>query len=156
MQVDAAQTPSLTGSHILSHLKTKHAMTKSYEVLTTPPIQICHRHSSKDVSYAFLTHPQDAYDIASHKSSLPNGDGVAGFLLSRPLPHAHTLVPHTLSLAFRLPGEGGIKPEQSAHIGSPELPCYTQPLTTAPTSTTLPLTLPHQTQSHADAQSRLT
>lgn len=98
----------------------------------------------------------DADDNASHKSSLPSGDGVACFPQSLPLPHTHTLAPHTVSLAFRLTGEGGIKPEQSAHIGSPELPSYTQPLTTAPTSTTLPPTLPYQTQSHVDAQSHPT
>ncbi|KAF6344873.1 hypothetical protein mRhiFer1_010249 [Rhinolophus ferrumequinum] len=128
-------------------------MTKSHEILTTPPIHMCQRCSSKDVSYAFLTHPQDAYDTASHRSSLPSGNGVACFLLSCPLPHAHTLVPHTLSLAFGLPGEADVKPQQSAHIGSPELPCYTQPVTTAPTSATLPPALPHQTQLHADAVS---
>lgn len=155
MQVDSAQTPSLTGSHILSHLKTKHAMTKSYEILTTLPIQISHRHSSKDVSYAFLTHPQDAYDIASHSHHCPM---VMVWLASFcPVPfHMHTHWYHTrcLSLSGSL---GRVASSRSSQpILGPELPCYTQPLTTAPTSATLPLTLPHRTQSHADAQSRPT
>lgn len=40
-----------------------------------------------------------------------------------------------LSPAVRCTGEGGMRPEQSAHIGSPELPYHTQPLATAPIAT---------------------
>lgn len=50
-------------------------------------------------------------------------------------PHPpHTLRHHTLAgdslpppPAFKLTGEGAVRPEQSAHIGSPGLPCHTQP-----------------------------
>lgn len=91
----------------------------------------------------------NACDSASHKSSSPSGNGVACFpsLSLLPHTHTHTIWHHARSLASRLTGEGGIQPEQSAHIGSPELPCHTESLTIAPPPATLPPTPACQTQS---------
>lgn len=71
---------------------------------------------------------------------------------SPPSTYGHSLAP--CSPAFRLIGEGGTKPGQSAHIGSPESACQAQPLTIAPPPpppTTWPLTPVCQTQPHVDA-----
>lgn len=52
----------------------------------------------------------------------------------------YNLVPGTLFSSFQAHWEGGTKPEQSAHIGSPELPCQTQSLAIAPPPKHLPPT----------------
>lgn len=75
--------------------------------------------------------------------------------LSVPPSHVHTQSGPTSS-GFQAPWGGGTKLVQSAHIGSPESPCHTQPLTIAsPPPTTRPLTRVSNT-SHVDAQSRPT
>lgn len=100
LQASGLCTDRLSQGHTCYHSqRQKHAMTKSYGIPTTPPIQICHRHIlPKMFLVVRFSRTPDTYDNASHKSSLPSGDAVACF--PRPLPLPHTLVPHTLSLSF--------------------------------------------------------
>lgn len=125
----------LPQGHTYCHIqRQKQEMTESYAILTTLPVQICHRHKHppKDVSSHVFSCTPRCYDNASHKSLSPSGDGVACF------PHCVSLHMHIQSgtckvfSSFQAHWEGGTKPEQSAHIGSPELPCQTPSLTIAP------------------------
>lgn len=136
-----------------SHMKQKHAMTKSYTIMTSPPVKTCckTRHSSKDVYlYTWLKHPPDATVMRVASSDHPNGGSVASSLLSAS--YTQTLTPHMSSPASGLTGEGGVKLEQSAHIGS--LSCLST-LSLIPWHCTSHVPIHPalcQTQSHVDAQ----
>lgn len=124
-------------------------MTKSYAILTTPPVQTCPRHTFSQRCFLCVSHaPQTpvTVQVTSHRHPVVMVWPAFPHCLSCHT-HTHTIWHHARSLASRLTGEGGIQPEQSAHIGSPELPCHTESLTIAPPPATLPPTPACQTQS---------
>lgn len=113
----------------------KHEMTESYAILTTLPVQICHRHKHppKDVSSHVCSHaPPDATTMQVTSHCHPVVTVWPASLTVSLYTCTYNLAPCKLFSSFQAHWEGGTKPEQSAHIGSPELPCQTQALTIAP------------------------
>lgn len=124
----------------------KHEMTKSCAILTTPPVQTCPRHTFSQRCFLCVSHaPQTpvTMQVTSHRHPVVMVWPAFPHCLSSC--HTHTFWHRTCSLTSKLTGEGGIQPGQSAHIGSPELPCHTESLTIAPPPATLPPTPACQT-----------
>lgn len=119
----------LPQGHTYCHTqRQRHAMAKSYAILTTPPTQTCHRHTFFQRCFFSCVPcgPPDAHDSASHESSLPSGDGVACFPLSLPTPPTHTLWYCTRCLQLLgSPGRVGSSRNSQPILGplSPSPPC---------------------------------
>lgn len=135
LQVDSAQTPSPTRSHILSHPKTE---ARNDRIITNPdhpasPDMSQTQTSSQRCFFSCVSHARpDATTMQVTSHCHPVVTVWPASLTVSLHTCTYNLVPCKLFSSFQAHWEGGTKPEQSAHIGSPELPCQTQALTIAP------------------------
>lgn len=94
-------------------------MIRPYTTMAAQPITTCHRHTHSLKMSVCVALTLTAMQAPGHGHV--SGNSVASLSLSAPLPPC-TRAPHTVSPAVELTGEGELRLEQAAHIGSLSCP----------------------------------